>query len=168
MGASTTPHVKWGRTLVRPHLRLNRLFSFDQADIFDPGGGLHGWHDQAEPVLVQRDQAIGASAYVSQRHGDLVAVAGGEQQRGGVGVELGLVEPEADWRTFPLWPDAYYLAAIDRGEFDRLAHEIADEVFRRNEGLLGKIRQNLPLLRRNPRAAARKLARRISASRDDA
>jgi len=80
-------------------------------------------------------------------------------------IELGMVPPHADWTDFPLWPDAYYCNMIDHEEFDALAWEMAEYLFKKQEGLLNKVRRNMPLLVKNPKAFGEKVLGRLSRSR---
>lgn len=77
-------------------------------------------------------------------------------------VQLGLVPEDADWRDFPLWPDAYYVSEMSHAEFDALAWEMARYLFKRNESLLGKLKRNLPLLKTNPSAFLGKVVKKLT------
>lgn len=60
-----------------------------------------------------------------------------------------------DWPTYPLWPDAHYVSAVDREEFGRTVREISEWCFKYNHSpaaLLRRLRPQLGYLLKNDRA----------------
>ena len=80
-------------------------------------------------------------------------------------IDLGMIPTNADWTNFPLWPDAYYCNKMNNAEFDALASEMANYLFKKQEGLINRFKRNIPLLAKNPKAFGEKVVRRFSGQR---
>jgi len=69
-------------------------------------------------------------------------------------VRNGLINPNVDWEKIKFWPDAHYVKGMSSDDFSRMANEIAEWLYRRNNSLKQKFLRNrhqmLFLLKNDP------------------
>lgn len=70
-------------------------------------------------------------------------------------VEMGVVEKDADWSNFPLWPDRNFAVNIDPESFNDKVNEIAEWVYKYNASFYSYFRKIRPkiasLIRKDPK-----------------